>query len=242
MLWIGGRLSSLERLAMQSFVAHGHTLHLHTYGAVDGVPDGVLLQDARQVLPEASIFTYARGNGRGSPAAFANMFRYKLLHDRGGIWCDTDIVCLRPFTFALESPLWFASERLPPGAAAPPGASLPTCCYLQAPVGSPFMRECYEICANADKAALRWGETGPALVSRLVREKGLVQHVLYPDAICPLDWWKVPSFVNEPFVAPPQSFAVHLWNEMWRQKGLIKDAAHAPDGGYETLKRRYGVS
>jgi hypothetical protein len=239
MLWIGGRLSTLERLAIGSFVANGHTLHLYTYAPVEGVPPGVVLRDAREILPESAIFTYGDGMGRGSPAGFANMFRYKLLHDRGGIWCDTDIVCLRAFTFALESPLWVGGERQAPHRAKSPGDGIANACYLQAPAGSDLMRECYEVCAAWDKAAMRWGETGPALVTRLFLERGLVSHVLAPDTICPLDWWNVRAFVSRPFVPPPEAFAVHLWNEMWRQSGLDKDGTFAANGGYETLKRRY---
>jgi len=83
MLWIGPRLSALERLAMASFVANGHAVHLYTYEHVDGVPEGVDRLDAAEILPQSAVFTYADGFGKGSPSAFANRFRYKLLLERG---------------------------------------------------------------------------------------------------------------------------------------------------------------
>ena len=44
----------------------------------------------------------------GSLAAFSNLFRYKLLLERGGWWVDTDVICLRPFRVRDE--LVIASE------------------------------------------------------------------------------------------------------------------------------------
>ena len=97
MLWIGERLSALERLACASFLDHGHPLHLWTYGPVAGVPEGTTVCDATEVLPRSAIFRYGpeTGPGAGSLAGFANLFRYRLLLERGGWWADSDVVCLR---------------------------------------------------------------------------------------------------------------------------------------------------
>jgi hypothetical protein len=35
------------------------------------------------------------------------------------------------------------------------------------------------------------------------------------------------------------SYSTHLHNEMWRQKGLDKNALYPPGSFLETLKRRY---
>ena len=87
-LWIGDSLSPLERACVQSFLNRGYTFRLYCYQPIRDVPQGCELLDAATVLPEASIIRYARGPGKGSPALFANMFRYKLLHDIGGWWVD----------------------------------------------------------------------------------------------------------------------------------------------------------
>jgi phosphatidylserine/phosphatidylglycerophosphate/cardiolipin synthase-like enzyme len=54
MLWIG-ELSKLERMALASFVANGHTVHLYAYDDLAGVPDGVQVIDAREILPEEGV-------------------------------------------------------------------------------------------------------------------------------------------------------------------------------------------
>ena len=40
-------------------------------------------------------------------------------------------------------------------------------------------------------------------------------------------------------VLPAASFAVHLWNEMWRDSGQDKNAAYDPECLYEQLKKKY---
>lgn len=95
MFWHGPTLSRVERLSMVSFLANGHNVRLHVYDEPSGVPAGVELVDAGAVLPESSVFRYPNG----SVAGFANWFRYRLLHEQGGIWSDTDVVCLKPFDF-----------------------------------------------------------------------------------------------------------------------------------------------
>src|SRR5262245_15998828 len=86
-LWIG-QLSPLERLCLSSFFAQGHSVHLYTYDAIEKVPQGVTLRDAATVLPSSQVFRNRLGKGKGSLAAFSDLFRYKLLLDEGGWWVD----------------------------------------------------------------------------------------------------------------------------------------------------------
>src|SRR5205809_258622 len=50
-LWIGPRLSTLERLSLTSFVENGHRVHFYSYGPVEGIPTGVKQRDARAIVP-----------------------------------------------------------------------------------------------------------------------------------------------------------------------------------------------
>jgi hypothetical protein len=239
MLWVGPRLSTMERLSIASFLASGHPVHLYTYERVAGVPPGATLCDAREIVDRCGVFANPAGFGEGSFAAFSDLFRYKLLLDRGGIWCDTDIVCLRPLHFTARMPYAIASERVPPRAGVAPHAVQLNACFVKAPAGSAVMRECYETCVAADKAALRWGDIGPSLATRKFREHGLATHALLPDIVCPVDWWDAKKLVTEPLPAIAHGHALHLWNEMWRNQRLDKDGRHAPASAYETLKQRY---
>jgi hypothetical protein len=96
-LWIGPRLTWLERLSLCSCLANGHHVILWCYELIEGVPDGVQLADAQAILPKSSI-TYHRESG--SVTYFANRFRYHLLRRQPATWLDADIVLLRPLATA----------------------------------------------------------------------------------------------------------------------------------------------
>ena len=108
-LWIGRPLSPMEQLSIASFLQNGYEYHLYCYDEIGNVPAGTVLRDAAEILPASGIFYYRRGAGGGSVSAFANLFHFKFLLERGGWWVDTDMVCLRRFDF--PEPILFASER-----------------------------------------------------------------------------------------------------------------------------------
>jgi hypothetical protein len=233
-LWIGGRLSALERLSIQSFVDHGHTFRLYTYGAPPDLPAGAEVRDGREILPESEIFQYAT---RPSFAAFSNFFRYKLLLERGGFWVDTDLVCLRPFAFPPRH--IFASESV--NRHDRPGVSRAVAsCAINAPRGSLAMAAAWRTCLGKSRDRLEWGEVGPALVEAVVAAEGLEHCVEPPERFCPVSYRDWRDLIDaEPPVLPPTTYAVHFWNEMWRLAGQDKDASYPPTSLYETLKRRH---
>jgi hypothetical protein len=233
-LWIGARLSALEQLSIQSFLDHGHAFHLYVYQDVAERPPGVVLKDANEILPESAIFEYP---DRKSVSAFANIFRYKLLLERGGWWADTDMVCLRPLDFSDAHV--FASEIVAlRGAAAP--QTVVGSCLIRAPAGSPAMELALRRSLARDRATLRWGEIGPRLVGEVVDALGLARFVQPPAAFCPIGYgaWRE-LIAPQPPSLPPDAYAVHFWNEMWRLAGLDKDADYPVSCLYERLKDRH---
>ena len=93
-LWVGDRLSWLEQLCLKSFVDAGHPTTLFTYGPVEGLPDGVDLAPAADILPQTPIIRHER---TGSPAFHADVFRLQLMRQTDFCWVDTDAYCVRPF-------------------------------------------------------------------------------------------------------------------------------------------------
>lgn len=233
-LWIGGPLTSMERLAIHSFLVNGHTVHLYCYDEPTGVPAGVVLKDAAEVLPRARVFTYATGFAQGSYAAFSNFFRYKLLLERGGWWVDTDVVCLRPFDFQDER-LW-ATER-----ADPPQELTVSTSIIKAPPGDPLMAWAWRACETMDPAEIRFGQIGPGLLQAGVdalRLHAFMRPHTFFSPIAFYDWEKMldPSHV---FVLGREVYAVHLWNQMWSAGGVDKDAPFPARCFYEDLKRKF---
>lgn len=92
MLWIGDALSPIEQLSMKSFLYHGHTVVLYAYDDIQGIPKDVIVRDADTIVPRSKIFKHMN-----SYAAFADLFRWKLMVEKGGYYCDTDVICLQPF-------------------------------------------------------------------------------------------------------------------------------------------------
>src|SRR5437773_4701676 len=157
-LWIGAGLSVMEQLSIASFLRNGHEYHLYTYNELPNVPAGTVIRDGNEILPASAIFQY---KDRPSYAGFSNLFRYKLLLERGGWWADADVVCLRPFDFPEE--YVFSSELNA-------GREIVNCGAIKAPKGSEAMAYAWRVCQAKKPGQLAWGETGPRLMSEVVKK------------------------------------------------------------------------
>lgn len=223
-LWIGS-LGNMERMSMISHLQHGHCYRLWTYQNVVA-PEGVEVRDANEILSAGETFTYQIGEEKGSFSAFSNVFRYKLLLEQGGWWCDTDVVCLKPFNFT--EPYVFASERYKTGSCGP------TTCVICVPPSSDIMNYCWEKSIKEDRRTLRWGTIGPSLLMEAIFHYQLERYLRLVDDFCPINWFDI-----QPLFLPgtiPDSYAVHLWNEIWRRQKLDKEATFPQNCIFEQLK------
>jgi glycosyl transferase-like sugar-binding protein len=229
-LWIGSRLSSMEQLCICSFLRQGHPFHLYAFGPLENVPEGTELKSAEEILPASEVFTYRRGRGKGNPSAFSNLFRYKLLLERGGWWSDLDVVCLQRLEFTAEHVL--GCQRRPDRE---PAVNVG---LVRAPAGSPLMRRCYERAAALDKSQAKWGDLGPGVARRALRDVDVSAELLPPEVFYPVDYWNIESLVR-PYEIPDACQAIHLWNSEWRHASLDPDERFATDSLYERLRAAY---
>ncbi|MEN8373932.1 MAG: hypothetical protein ABFS34_00630 [Gemmatimonadota bacterium] len=254
-LWVGDRLSTVERLSLTSFVANGHPVHLYTYGEVEGVPRRVVIKDANDIIHESKIFTY---KGRPSYAGFANHFRYELLRKEEGIWVDTDTVCLKPFDFEDEYLFgWQGQEcntavlKLPSDSEALAHvASLALKPNKWQPWDAPkikgrkFIRKYFKGNRIND---LRWGETGPFGLTNVLKLYGLDGLAKPASWFYPVPYYSWRSLFDETYCDRLDffdgSYSVHLWNEMLRlDEEFDKDATFPECSLFEVMKKRYGVT
>jgi hypothetical protein len=228
-LWIGDELC--------------HPFHLFTYKEIKGVPDKVIINDANMIIPEDQVFKY---KDYDSFAGFANLFRYKLLLEKGGFWVDADVVCLKPFQFL--SDYVFASEVF--SLTKENGATKQvTNCVIKVPAGSRIMEYCYEQALAKNPIELNWGETGPKLLSNAVLQQfKMGSRVVAPKFFCPIPfiYWQflindMPQNDGEDLIVKmtSESFAIHLYHEMWRRNNIDKNGSFSPSSIYEKLKKRY---
>lgn len=247
-LWIGRPLSTIERLCIKSFLHNGHPFHLYIYQDVENVPDGVELRDANEILSSDHIYQAPDGWGKGSYAPFADLFRLELLRQRGGWWVDMDVVCLRPVT--LETPNTVASSlEWKYGV-------LPNSNVLRFEAGHPFLDHAIRL-YKASKVEYLIGVKAVQQTCRDFADPTLVSP---PEAFNPISWryvkyitgleeppWHPRRLKRTLGITPPvgriteRSWMLHLWNEVWTQSGLDREATYHPDSLFEQMKRRYGT-
>lgn len=214
--WMGPKLSRLEQLTLHSFVRWGHAFHLWVYDELEiPVPKGVVLCDASEILPRDRIFRKRErdaetGVGEGSISPFTDLFRYKLLYDRGGVWSDMDITCLRPFD--IETDYVFRSHQL--GMVGN---------LMKCPQGSELMKACYEESDAIANEDVDW-HAQIRILNRNVQRLGLTSYIR--DDISNLDNWNesVRPFVEHYEPIPDQWHAIHWLNEFMQT--LQRDQGH----------------
>ena len=231
-LWIGGPLGHLEQLALTSFRDHGFSVNLYTYDEVGGVPSGIAIVSADEILPKNSIFENKARPGTFS--GFSNIFRYRLLQLKKTTWIDTDVVCLDEnlpsgnYLFAWES------KKFVNGA------------VLRAPSDSTLLELLYTRAVAVEPASIQWGQLGPRLITSVVKELGLENTVARQKTIYPLSYreiWQVfdPSMILSLRRKTQGSPTLHLWNEVLRNTPA-KTQAPPPGSFLAELMERHDIA
>ena len=248
-LWIGAELSTLEVLCCQSFIKCGHIFHLYTYEEVKNIPKGVKVIDAEKILPFEELKMIQKDQ-----LPFSDIFRYKMLYEKGGYWVDLDMICLKKLNF--KEPYVFSSERTiqKGGLRNRKGTFTSNIGILKAPKHSEFYHRVYEECMK--KIKKKGKSSKPIefmiLMKKYIPEYGLQKYVKAPHLFCPLDWWNT----KEAFYPPccpdkygvegyPQeniikhSYTIHMWRSLMRKKKINPDKMYDSNSLYEILKRKY---
>jgi hypothetical protein len=251
MFWHGAPLSRLERVSIASFVQNGHPVDVYAYDELKDLPAGAVLKDAAQILPRSALFLHERTR---SLAAFSDWFRYRILYECGGIWADTDVICLRPLDYDQPEIYAWQDERYINGAVLglPPRHKLAewlaNCCEHPNAVrpyddvATRFRKFGRWLWGNR-RGNIRWGEHGPKGLTKAAHFFGHAGRALphwhfYPvapdDFRClfdPAGSAKMPDL--------GRSRTVHLWNELLRQNGLDPRHAFPAAAPFERFCARY---
>ncbi|MCO5229619.1 MAG: capsular polysaccharide synthesis protein [Chitinophagales bacterium] len=215
-LWIKGRLSSLENLTILSFLEQKYEFTLWTYDNFELYSDikGLIVKDARTIIPEDEVFCYSNtnqfGHGKGSFAGFSDIFRYKLLYLFGGWWVDMDVTCLKRFDF--DTPYVFRKSKL--------DSDYIVGNIMHVPKGTTLMKKCYEEAKEAVHAESNDWMLPINILNQNIKEEQLTQYVYSfsnEDS-----WITVSSLLIYPKY--PQSWhAIHWMNEEFRRIKISKE-------------------
>lgn len=94
-LWIGPKLSFLERLSLKSFYDLGQTPVLYLYEEIEDPPEYVEIRDAREIMDEAFVRRHWNKDRLADPRIQADIFRVLLMRKTDHIWIDSDVYALR---------------------------------------------------------------------------------------------------------------------------------------------------
>lgn len=252
MFWHGAPLSRIERLSLVSFIANGHPVHLYVYDEPTGVPHGVRLMAAEHILPRSQLFLHRRTR---SPAVFADWFRYRLLLERGGIWADADMVCLRPFDYAQSEVFAWQDDKYVNNAVLGLSAGHPLAEWLAASCERPNsvlpydalpvrLRKWKRRLLGNRRGHVRWGESGPEALTQAARHLGYLDAALPSWHFYPVPFDRADALFTDAAthgaIEFGESRAVHLWNQVLRGRaGFDKNSRYPADSAYERLWTRY---
>jgi glycosyltransferase involved in cell wall biosynthesis len=221
-LWIGSKLSVMEKLCIKSFINNGHIFHLYIYNNIEDIPKECIVKDGNEILDRSEIFYHGEsaGKSKGSIGAFSDLFRFKLLFDKGGYWVDMDMICLKYFNFGTE--YVFSSEQK-----INKTESIVNAGVIKCPKNSNFAKYCFENSYYKDKSTLKWGEIGPAMVLRGIQEFKLERYVKSWNYFCPIHYNDIKNLMepmdNHKYLTNSNWYGIHFWNEILRRNNYNKD-------------------
>ena len=229
-LWIGPRLRWIEHLAIKSYLDNGWRFQLYAYENVENVPQGCEILDASAIIPEREVFREGTGSGlhAGSVGGFSDLFRYRLLADRGGMWTDTDVVNQQRFD--PDGCRFVSTEWTDAGFVTLNGA------IMAAPAGDPFVERAYERASELlASREMFFTRIGPFLIAEMIVEMGLscteISPIGFLGPVGPMNTSVL--FGPHAQVAERREFKdalnLHVYTEVWRVLGLGPNRPPAPD-------------
>lgn len=205
--WHGGQLNPVAWTCYHSFIGGGQRVDLYTYDEIE-VPKGVRLKCADEIIPRDALF---RKLDSWSP--FSNFFRYELLFQRGGWWIDSDVYYNRKM-IPKDDVIFAEQER-----------GVVNTGQLKFPKAHPVLSDLISRCRTFDLEKIKWGETGPRLLTATLRDHQLQHKGIEREMLYPLHWLETYKFWFAEFSdyvknKTKSSPFIHLWTSRFRALGI----------------------
>jgi hypothetical protein len=216
-LWFG-KIGPLEELTLKSFSNYNRFV-LWTYKKINLSIPNVIVKDAREILPEEDIFYYPSQMkdvpfGGNSIVGFSEVFRYKVLYDKGGWWTDLDVTCLKPLELIKDSYFFRSHGRLPLVAN-----------IMKCPPRSQLMKKCYETSKTLINSSTTEWHLGMKIMSDHVKESNLEKYIR--EEMCNVDIIPIlKKYYTTEEIIPSSWHFIHWMNTKFDKNKINKNSCY----------------
>ena len=220
-----GDLSPYELAVFASYARRGQRLRVYSYSAEIAEErsrfEGAFANEI--VTPEVMDgFLY---KGRPDIRHFSDFFRLEMSRVSGEVWVDADMLLIRAPETSLPATVLCREWQN-------------SICNSVLRISRTDDRLAHMIaeCKAMTGRSLKWGETGPMLLTRTFKSELSRGEVFGPERFYPIDYgdfWKtlLPEYAEECRTASVNAWGVHLWNNIIDELGIWKQLA-PPEGSF----------
>ena len=230
-LWIGDNLNPLSRLSIQSWIDNGYKVNIWTY---DPLNEDVVKHDRVELCDAQQIWRLNPGDWEKKDILpFSDLWRYKLLYIKGGIWLDADMVLvenLPEYEYIISSEHTMAS-----GAFKSKKPFVANIGVLRFPKEDQFLDSIIKKIYKKKKES-KFVDNMRIFQKEIKNNYGYDSYVVKPELFCPLPWWlckemymkdsyptkygvEIPSILQ--ILRNPHTIGIHLWNNFCISKHKI---------------------
>lgn len=227
--WYGGNLSALEWACFQSFIEHGHRLRVFCFDPID-VPAGTVVENAATFARKSEVFLFEK-----SPSAFSNLFRYRVVHNLGEFWVDSDVYCLNSDIPDCDY-AWANEDNIRINGA-----------IFKFPANDLTLSEIICDADEIQKKLRAWGQLGPRLLTKHLLGRTFSHHFGERKSFYPLHWLEaflfwLPGGSEIVRAKLDEAVFIHFWTGMFTRCFDIDYRSWPPDGSFlEYIYLKHGL-
>jgi hypothetical protein len=215
-----GQMTQYELFCIESFVHHGFDVNVWSYTPLSSLR----FNDAREILDISHLRKYSQGNKKANIAAFSDVFRFNLLHQRGGWWFDADCICLKDVN---EFELLMHDKKIVAGYEDRNRIGSAVLWFDDKQTSSLFLNELQQRCETNKNTFKAWGHIGPIMVTDVVKKHDLTSDICTPNYFYPVHYHKFSLFfestkIHEVEKLCSNSYTCHLWDSLFRKYRINK--------------------
>ena len=158
----------------------------------------------------------------------------------GGLWCDTDVICLLPSdnlsSFELNE--IYVTEKTHIEDNISLNNNL---IFIDKPTSGCLVDLALGVTTRFSTENLEWGSCGPRLLTGLAKlYPHLTKNLMEPDFANPINYTECPVKLLNPGQSIDSNWGfIHCYNEMWRRAGIDKNTPYPPNSILARLESKF---